>query len=105
MSNLPIPPALTTIQNAYGRASEVPAAKVEEPTLGQTFGDMVEDAAREAVQTVRTGDQVASAGLAGRADMQAVVEATMAMDSTVRVSVALRDKMVEAYREVLRMQI
>ena len=66
---------------------------------------MVEDVAQQAVETVRTGDQVASAGLAGQADMQAVVEATMAMDSTVRVSVALRDKMVEAYQEIMRMPI
>jgi flagellar hook-basal body complex protein FliE len=29
----------------------------------------------------------------------------MAMDSTVRVSVALRDKLVEAYREIIRMPI
>lgn len=105
MSDLPITPTFSAIQSAYGKARDVPAAAAETPSGGQSFGAMVEDVAKQAVETVRSGDQVASAGLAGRADMQAVVEATMAMDSTVRVSVALRDKMVEAYREVMRMPI
>lgn len=105
MSDLPITPTFAAIQSAYGKARDVPAAATEEAKLGQSFGAMVEDVAKQAVDTVRTGDQVASAGLTGQADMQAVVEATMAMDSTVRVSVALRDKMVEAYQEIMRMPI
>lgn len=105
MSDLPITPTFAAIQNAYGKARDVPAAQTEAAQLGETFGAMVENATQQAVDTVRAGDQTASAGLAGRADMQAVVEATMAMDSTVRVSVALRDKMVEAYQEIMRMPI
>ncbi|MCE8008981.1 flagellar hook-basal body complex protein FliE [Aestuariivita sp.] len=105
MTDIPVTPSSATIQAAYGKAREVQSVTTDTQSLGQSFGAMVEDAAQQAVQTVRTGDQVASAGLAGQANMQAVVEATMAMDSTVRVSVALRDKMVEAYREIIRMQI
>ncbi len=105
MSDLPITPTFAAIQSAYGKARDVPAATTDAAQLGPSFGAMVEDVAQQAVETVRTGDQVASAGLRGQADMQAVVEATMAMDSTVRVSVALRDKMVEAYQEIMRMPI
>ncbi len=105
MSDLPITPGFTAIQSAYGKARDVPAAETEAASLGQSFGAMVEEVAQQAVDTVRTGDQVASAGLMGQTDMQSVVEATMAMDSTVRVSVALRDKMVEAYQEIMRMPI
>jgi len=57
------------------------------------------------VSTVREGDATAAAGLTGEAGLQQVVEATMAMESTVKMSVAVRDKLVEAYQEVMRMQL
>lgn len=98
------------VQSAYNRAQETKGAKSDAVQPGEAaqkvdFSQMVENAAADAVNTVRTGDAVATAGLAGQAGIQQVVEATMAMESTVRVSVALRDKLVEAYQEVMRMPI
>lgn len=105
MSDVMITPTLSTVQNAYGKAQSFAISTPQDKTVSQDFGALVENAAQKAVTTVRQGDQVASAGLAGQADIQAVVEATMAMENTVRVSVALRDKMVEAYQEIMRMPI
>jgi len=45
------------------------------------------------------------AGLAGRADPQAVVEALAATELAVQTAVAVRDKVVEAYQEILRMPV
>lgn len=94
------------IQGAYGKAQNLkgPADAVgtEKP---QSFGDMLRDAASQTVNNVRQGDEVATQGLTGQAGIQQVVEATMTMESTVRVSVAVRDKIVEAYQEVMRMPI
>lgn len=98
------------VQAAYANSTQN-KAPLNEAQAGnaaapaQTFSDMVTDAAAGAVQTVRAGDQMAIAGLTGQASIQQVVEATMAMESTVQVSIALRDKLVEAYQEVLRMPI
>lgn len=103
MSDAIIPPSFTAITSAYGKARDTQVAATPETNSSASFADMVEEAAQTAVTAVRQGDQVASAGLSGQADLQAVVEATMAMESTVRVSVALRDKMVEAYQEIIRM--
>ena len=47
----------------------------------------------------------AQQGLRGEIGRQEVVEATLALESTVKTVVALRDKFVEAYQEVLRMPI
>ena len=69
------------------------------------FSQMVGDAAAQAVESVRSGDQMAIKGLTGQASLQEVVQATMAMEQTVQVSVALRDKLVEAYQEVMRMPV
>ena len=44
-------------------------------------------------------------GLQGQMPMQKVVEATMAMESALKVTVALRDRVVEAYQEVMRMSV
>ena len=54
---------------------------------------------------MREGEAVAQAGLRGEADTQQVVEAMLAMESTVKVAVSVRDRFVEAYQEILRMPI
>ncbi len=99
----------TLIQAAYGKSRDLTADKAAGPQLdpaeAQSFGQMLQNAAAEAASTVREGDATAMAGLAGKAGLQQVVEATMAMESTVKVSVAVRDKLVEAYQEVLRMPL
>jgi len=99
-----------SIQSAYGKTQELAqdptkSADAGKPALGETFGQMVANTAAGAVDTVRTGDETAIRGLTGQAGMQQVVEATMAMESTVRVSVAVRDKLVEAYQEIMRMPV
>lgn len=98
------------VQNAFARARELrsdntEAAATSGTKTGTDFADFVQNAAKQTVETVRVGDQSAAAGLTGQANIQQVVEATMAMESTVKVSVALRDKLVEAYQEVMRMPI
>ncbi|TGD61847.1 flagellar biosynthesis protein [Tabrizicola sp. WMC-M-20] len=71
----------------------------------QSFADMVRGAASNAVQTVREADAAGQAGLTGQLGTQQVIEATMALESTVKVTVAMRDKFVEAYQEIMRMPI
>lgn len=110
MSGIPSIQSHTAAQAAYGKTRELrvttsDAATQTGETGATTFAQMVEQGAAEAVKTVRDGDAAALAGLSGQAGMQQVVEATMALESTVRVSVSLRDKLVEAYQEVMRMPI
>ncbi len=62
-------------------------------------------AASEFMETMRAGEETVKAGLAGRADPQAVVEALAATEMAVRTAVAVRDKVVEAYQEILRMPV
>lgn len=93
------------IQNAYGQSKDLKAQAEVTPDKAESFGDMLRAAAAQSAEAVRTGDQVATAGLTGDATVQQVVEATMDMESTVRVSIAVRDKIVEAYQEIMRMPI
>lgn len=94
------------VEAAYGKAKTLgEGAAASNGDQGPSFGDMIRKAAEGAVGSVRYGDAAAQAGLAEKIGMQQVVEATMAMESTVRVSVALRDKLVSAYKDVLNMSI
>ncbi|MDC0739474.1 flagellar hook-basal body complex protein FliE [Cognatishimia sp. SS12] len=93
------------IQGAYGKAQTLKGPSSPDAEAKQSFGDLLRDAAAQSVQNVRQGDEVATQGLIGQAGIQQVVEATMTMESTVRVSVAVRDKIVEAYQEIMRMPI
>ncbi|GHF36017.1 flagellar hook-basal body complex protein FliE [Seohaeicola zhoushanensis] len=72
---------------------------------GNSFADMVREAATDAARTMREADAVARSGLADGATTQEVVQATIALESTVKVAVAMRDKLVAAYQEIMRMPI
>ncbi|MDG4648624.1 flagellar hook-basal body complex protein FliE [Roseibacterium sp. SDUM158017] len=94
------------IQGAY-RSSQSLSTAAREPSAsgGETFSDMLRDVTAGAVNTARTAEGVAAAGLRGEMDTQSVVEATLELETTLRIAVSMRDKLVQAYQEVLRMPI
>jgi flagellar hook-basal body complex protein FliE len=79
------------------------AAKPEPSERGP--GEAFSAAAADFMSTMREGEETVKAGLAGRADPQAVVEALAATELAVQTAVAVRDKVVEAYQEILRMPV
>lgn len=94
------------IRGAYQSSQDLKVAKggtAGEPTT--SFSDMVGAAVSEAAETARQADRTAMAGLRGEVGTQQVVEATLELETTVRVAVAVRDKVVQAYQEILRMPI
>lgn len=57
------------------------------------------------IDSMRANEEIAKAGLVGKADAQAVVEALAATEIAVQTAVTVRDKVVEAYQEILRMPV
>ena len=55
--------------------------------------------------TVRTGEETARAAMLGKADPHALVQALASSELAVETAVTLRDKVVEAYQEILRMPV
>lgn len=90
-------------QGAYRAASAVSGAGG--PGAAGSFGDVLREAAAGAIDAAGQSERIAAAGLRGEADTQRVVEATLELETTLRVAVAMRDKFVQAYQDVLRMQI
>ncbi len=72
---------------------------------GKDFSTVFRELAGEALETMRTGEAKSLAGVASEADVQSVVEALAAAEMTMRTVVAVRDKVVEAYHDILRMPI
>ena len=63
------------------------------------------DAARGFVQTLRDAETQATAGVTGGADPHALVTALAESKLAVETVVAIRDRVVEAYQEILRMPV
>jgi flagellar hook-basal body complex protein FliE len=66
---------------------------------------MIGHAAQSAVQTMRQAEQVTASGIAGKADTQAVVQALSNAEVTMQTVVAVRDKILAAYNDVIHMNI
>ncbi|MFN2306134.1 MAG: flagellar hook-basal body complex protein FliE [Paracoccaceae bacterium] len=99
--------AANGVRDAYRSSQELGGATLQSKDRpeGPSFADMLRNAAADAVETIRDGDVQAQRALNGEIGRQEAVEATLALESTVKTVVAMRDKFVEAYQEILRMPI
>jgi len=97
------------VDGAYRSSSSIkstaPNPLAEEQDKKVSFAEMIGKAGADVVENIRTAEARAEAGMTGKADTQQVVEATLQLDSTVKVAVAVRDKLVEAYQEIMRMPV
>ena len=72
---------------------------------GQDASEAASKAVSSFLDVLRQGEETAQQGLAGRADAQSVVTALAASEVAVQTAVTMRDKVVEAYQEILRMPV
>lgn len=89
---------------AKAQAAARPAAlpvEAPRPTAAESFAAVATDF----MATLQQGEETAKAGLAGRAEPQAVVEALAATELAVQTATAIRDKVVEAYKDILQMPV
>ena len=97
-----------TMISQVGFAKQVTEAyRTSEPSAvgAPDFASMIGQAAQNAIHTVREAEQVTAAGVAGKADTQAVVQALTNAELTMQTVVAVRDKIRSAYNDVIHMNI
>ena len=70
-----------------------------------SFGDILKTAAQSGVETIRHGEEVSAQAITGKADLTDVVQAINDAEMTLQTVVAVRDRMVSAYQEIMRMPI
>jgi flagellar hook-basal body complex protein FliE len=95
--------ALNPITAAQFYAAAKPATEPD-PAAGSPTGSIGEFAA-SFTQTLSEGENTAKAALSGNADMPALVEALAKTELAVETAVTIRNKVVEAYQEILRMPV
>lgn len=69
------------------------------------FADMVADAAGGVVDQLNAAESLSQQAAAGEAELVEVVTAITAAEATLGAVVAVRDQVVRAYQEILRMPI
>lgn len=72
---------------------------------GAAFANMVKDSLNSAVETGEHAEQMSMARIAGEASTMDVVTAVANAQHTLETVVAVRDKVLSAYQEILRMPI
>lgn len=77
----------------------------KEPADPAGFTDALEKALTDMRATAESGERAAADAMAGRGDLQSVVEALTATEMALETAVTVRDRVVEAYQEIMRMPV
>lgn len=98
--------AMQAYQQALGRIGR----NYEPTTEAQTkptsdFGDMVKSAITETQKAVAVSEKTSIQGLTGKADIQDVVLAVANAEQALNTLVTVRNSAVQAYQEIMRMNI
>lgn len=80
--------------------ADLPASPAKEPEEGPAF-----EALHALAGAVKKGESASIAYMTGGADPHSVVEAMAAAELAIETAVTIRDKVVEAYQEILRMPV
>ncbi|MEO3384896.1 flagellar hook-basal body complex protein FliE [Mesorhizobium sp. CAU 1741] len=91
---------LDGLSNMAGPSAMRPNVGVE-----NTFQAALATAAGNAVDTLHGAEGVSLKALQGEADTREVVDAVMSAEQTLQAAIAIRDKIINSYLEVSRMQI
>ena len=100
--------------NAYNKTSEMitKASSGESDSTGSagdsggvTFSDFLKAKADQSVEALRASEEMSAKAVTGEADIVDVVQAVGNAELTLQTVVAVRDRMISAYQEIMRMPI
>jgi flagellar hook-basal body complex protein FliE len=98
----------TVAANAYasiGRILDPGVAGKASDTSGPSFGDLLKNAIGDVVDGGRKADSQTDAMAAGKANVMDVVTAVAETDVKVSTLVSVRDKVIAAYEDIMKMAI
>jgi flagellar hook-basal body complex protein FliE len=89
---------------AYANAGKVSGPGMAARDNGG-FADMLRQASADAVGSMKAGETATLQAATGKADLSEVVTAVSNAEATLQTVAALRDRVISAYQEILRMPI
>ncbi|MDE5442557.1 flagellar hook-basal body complex protein FliE [Bradyrhizobium sp. CSA207] len=72
---------------------------------GAGFDSVLKQVTSDAIGTLKAGEAASISAMQGKESTRRVVEALMSAEQALQTAVAVRDKVVQAYQEVVRMSI
>jgi flagellar hook-basal body complex protein FliE len=99
--------AANAAYQAAARVSAVPEAPSLGPvqTPGASFSDALASAVKSATETLHAGEAASAQGASGKGDIVQVVNAVTAAELTLETVVAIRDRVINAYQDIIKMPI
>ena len=88
-------------QTVKGGGSGIEARETD----GDQFADLVKSAIKEAVKIGEESERLSIEGIRDRADLNQVITAVAEAELTLQTVISIRDKVVDAYKEIIRMPI
>jgi flagellar hook-basal body complex protein FliE len=88
-----------------GTTAASSAAVAPASVPGGNFSDFLSGAVKDSINTIRQGEQAATAQVSGKANLVDVVQSVNAAEITLDTVVAVRDKVVAAYQSIMNMPI
>lgn len=90
--------------NAYATMAKAGSSASTENTTGKpSFMELLKSSVTDSIDTMKTGEQMSAKAVTGEANLPDVVQAVNAADLTLSTVVAVRDRMINAYQEIMRM--
>jgi len=90
---------------AYARAAQAEPGEAGTPAPASGFAQMLQDVVGEAVDAGKTAEKAAVSGVMGGTDLTQVVTAVAEAETTLQTIAAVRDRVIEAYKDIMRMPI
>jgi len=98
-----------TINIAAGAAAYAHTAKqlgAASPLgAGQGFGDLLKQSIEGAIDTQKSGEAASLGAMSGKTDINNVVQAVNNAEVTLQTVLAVRDKVLSAYTEIMHMTV
>jgi flagellar hook-basal body complex protein FliE len=90
--------------NAYSSSSKIPTTGVKNDD-GVSFSDFLKEKVSDSIDTMKASEVMSAKAITGQAELTEVVAAVTAAELTLQTVVSLRDRMISAYQEIMRMPI
>ena len=90
------------INNSIGAK---PEGTSDEVATGPSFAEMLADAGTEAVETGVNSEQISLEAITGDAGLADIVTAVSNAEATLETVVAVRDRVIQAYQDIIKMPI
>lgn len=89
----------------YAKTSSAAQGKGVGADDGISFSDFLKQKVSDSIDTIRSGEKASAAAVTGQADLTEVVQAVTSAELTLQTVVAVRDRLISAYQEIMRMPI